>query len=226
MKSDTPIIADKELFRLWYEFYRLALVSSDVDVQKAIRKSHSHYADWHGSENLRFDEWWRNHRSLFHDTNVVRITDVDEMKSEENLYVTIPRDKSYGDILEEFKTLITNELPSKKKGRKTPPKHRYAPTEIQGVKRVSLRMMLDLQKNIFSQSDLKGVALRERVLKFFSSERYRKKRNLVPMSFIVDTSNKYNDDHSAEADRNIRRYRQKAHKLLLNVANGEFPGRY
>ena len=225
MKSETPIIADKELFRLWYEFYRLALVSSDVDVQKALKKSHSHYADWHGSENLRFDEWWRNHRSLFHDTNVVRITDPDAIKTEENLYVTVPRDKSYGDILEEFKTLIANELPSKKKGRKTPPKHLYAPTEIQGVKRDSLRMMFDLQKNIFSQSELKGVALRERVLKFFSSERYRKKRNLVPMSFVVDTSNR-NDDHSAEADRNIRRYRQKAHQLLLNVAQGKFPGKY
>ena len=225
MKSDTPIIADKELFRLWYEFYRLALVSSDVDVQKALKKSHSHYADWHGSENLRFDEWWRNHRSLFHDTNVVRITDPDAVKTEENLYVTVPRDKSYGDILEEFKILIANELPSKKKGRKTPPKHLYAPTEIQGVKRDSLRMMFDLQKNIFSQSELKGVALRERVLKFFSSERYRKKRNLVPMSFVVDTSNR-NDDHSAEADRNIRRYRQKAHQLLLNVAQGKFPGKY
>lgn len=225
MKSDTPIIADKELFRLWYEFYRLALVSSDVDVQKALKKSHSHYADWHGSENLRFDEWWRNHRSLFHDTNVVRITDPDAVKTEENLYVTVPRDKSYGDILEEFKTLIANELPSKKKGRKTPPKHLYAPTEIQGVKRDSLRMMFDLQKNIFSQSELKGVALRERVLKFFSSERYRKKRNLVPMSFVVDTFNR-NDDHSAEADRNIRRYRQKAHQLLLNVAQGKFPGKY
>jgi hypothetical protein len=225
MKSETPIIADKELFRLWYEFYRLALVSSDVDVQKALKKSHSHYADWHGSENLRFDEWWRNHRSLFHDTNVVRITDPDAVKTEENLYVTVPRDKSYGDILEEFKTLIANELPSKKKGRKTPPKHLYAPTEIQGVKRDSLRMMFDLQKNIFSQSELKGVALRERVLKFFSSERYRKKRNLVPMSFVVDTSNR-NDDHSAEADRNIRRYRQKAHQLLLNVAQGKFPGKY
>ena len=225
MKSVTPIIADKELFRLWYEFYRLALVSSDVDVQKALKKSHSHYADWHGSENLRFDEWWRNHRFLFHDTNVVRITDPDAVKTEENLYVTVPRDKSYGDILEEFKTLIANELPSKKKGRKTPPKHLYAPTEIQGVKRDSLRMMFDLQKNIFSQSELKGVALRERVLKFFSSERYRKKRNLVPMSFVVDTSNR-NDDHSAEADRNIRRYRQKAHQLLLNVAQGKFPGKY
>ena len=225
MKSQTPIIADKELFRLWYEFYRLALISADVDVQKALRKSHSHYADWHGSGNLRFDEWWRNHRSLFHDSNVVRITDADKVKTEENLYVTVPRDKSYGDIFEEFKTLIANELPSKKKGRKTPPKHRYAPTEIQGVKRDSLRMMLDLQKYIFSQSELKGVALRERVLKFFSSERYRKKRNLVPMSFVVDASNR-NDDHSAEADRNIRRYRQKAHQLLLNVAQGKFPGKY
>ena len=111
------------------------------------------------------------------------------------------------------------------KGRKLPPAHRFAPTEIQGVKRDSLRMMFDLQKNIFSKAQLKGVALRERVLKFFSSERYKKKRNIVPMSFAIDASNR-NNDHAAEADRNIRRYRQKAHQLLLNVAQGEFPGKY
>jgi hypothetical protein len=111
------------------------------------------------------------------------------------------------------------------KGRKLPPAHRFAPTEIQGVKRDSLRMMFDLQKNIFSKAQLKGVALRERVLKFFSLERYRKKRNIVPMSFAIDPSNR-NNDHAAEADRNIRRYRQKAHQLLLNVAQGKFPGKY
>ena len=225
MKSQIPIIADKELFRLWYEFYRLALASSDAEVQKALKKSQKFYSEWNGSENLHFDDWWRSHRSLFHDDKVVRLYLLDEVRTDDNIYVTVPRDKSYGDILEEFKSLIEKEMPSKMKGRKLPPAHRFAPTEIQGVKRDSLRMMFDLQKNIFSRAELKGVALRERVLKFFSSERYKKKRNIVPMSFAIDSSNRSND-HAAEADRNIRRYRQKAHKLLLNVASGQFPGKY
>jgi hypothetical protein len=223
MKSQTPIIADKELFRLWYEFYRLALASSDTDIQKALKKSQTFYADWEVAPDLYFDEWWRTHRKLFHDVNVVRLTADSEEKSDAYLYVTVPRGKSYGDILEEFKMLIEQELPSKMKGRKTPPPHRYAPTEIQGVKRDSIRMMLDLQRNIFSKSELKGVALRNRIHKFFSSERYKKKRNIVPMSFAVHEAR---EDHSDEADRNIRRYRQKARQLLMNVASGKFPGKY
>ena len=45
MKSQLPIIADKELFRLWYEFYRLALDSNDKDIQRALKKSADFYAD-------------------------------------------------------------------------------------------------------------------------------------------------------------------------------------
>jgi hypothetical protein len=225
MKSESPIIADKELFRIWYEFYCLALRNSDDNIQKTIKKSRKFYADWEVNVDQHFDEWWQTHRELFHDTNCVSVTAPDAIRTDDNLYVTVPRGKAYGDILEEFKSLIEQELPTKAKRRKTPPPHRFAPTEIQGIKRDSLQMMLDMQKRIFSQSELKGAALRERVLKFFSSERYKKKRNLVPMSFVVDSSNK-NDDHSAEADRNIRRYRQKAKKLLLNVASGQFPGKY
>jgi hypothetical protein len=205
--------------------YLLALASADADVQKALVKSQGFYADWQSSEKLHFDDWWRSHRSLFHDDKIVSLHLAEEAMTEENIYVKVPRGKSYGKILQEFNSLIEKELPLKMKGRKLPPPHRFAPTEIQGVKRDSLRMMFELQKHIFSQTELKGVALRERVLKFFSSERYKKKRNIVPMSFAIDSANR-NSDHGSEADRNIRRYRQKAKKLLLNVASGEFPGRY
>ena len=225
MKSDTPIIADKELFRLWYEFYRLALISSDADIQKALKKSQKFYVDWNGSANLHFDDWWREHRSLFLDEQIVRLSSTDEVRTNDNIYVTVPKGKSYAEILQEFKTLMDKELSAKMKVRKLPPTHRFAPTEIQGLKRDSLRMMLDLQKNVFSDESLKGASLRQKVLKFFASERYKKKRNLVPMSFAIDRSNR-NSDHQEEADRNIRRYRQKARKLLLNVATGLFPGKY
>jgi hypothetical protein len=225
MQIHQPLIADKELIRIWYEFYRLALSSSDSEIQKALKKSQKFYTDWNGSANLHFDDWWREHRSLFLDNNLVRLSSSDEVRTNENIYVTVPKNKSYAEIHQEFKTLMDKELSAKMKVRKLPPTHRFAPTEIQGVKRDSLRMMLDLQKNVFSDESLKGSSLRQKVLKFFSSERYKKKRNLVPMSFAIDKSNR-NSDHQEEADRNIRRYRQKARKLLLNVASGLFPGKY
>ena len=99
MKSQTPIIADKELFRLWYEFYRLALISSDAEIQKELKKSQRFYLEWHGSENLHFDDWWRSHRSLFHDDKVVRLYLMDDLMTEDNIYVSVPRGKSYGDIM-------------------------------------------------------------------------------------------------------------------------------
>lgn len=225
MKTTSAIIADKELFRLWYEFYRLALQSSDPAIKKALKKSSNFYADWDAHENLYFDEWWKTHRSLFLDSNRVAVTAIDAVRTGDNLYVTVPRGKAYGDILQEFKILIEQELPSLVKGRKTPPTHRYAPTEIQGVKRDPLRLLLALQKNVFADSTLQGLALRERVIKFFSSERYKRKENVVPMSFMISKGNRQ-DDHSPEADRSVRRYRQKGKKLLLNVASGQFPGKY
>jgi hypothetical protein len=225
MQTHQPIIADKELIRIWYEFYRLALSSSDSDIQKALKKSRRFYADWNGSATLHFDDWWREHRSLFIDEHIVRLSSTDEVRTNGNIYVTVPMGKSYAEILQEFKTLMNKELSAKMKVRKLPPTHRFAPTEIQGIKRDSLRMMLDLQKSVFFDESLKGISLRLKVLKFFSTDRYKKKRNLIPMSFSIDRSN-INSDHQEEADRNIRRYRQKARKLLLNVASGVFPGKY
>ena len=225
MQTHLPLIADKELIRIWYDFYRLALFSTDSEVQKALKKSQKFYADWKGSENLHFDDWWREHRSLFLDEHIVRLSSTDEVRTNGNIYVTVPKGKSSAEILQEFKTLMDKELPAKMKVRKLPSTHRFAPTEIQGVKRDSLRMMLDLQKGVFFDESLKGAFLRQKVLNFFASERYKKKTNLVPMSFAIDRSNR-NSDHQEEADRNIRRYRQKARKLLLNVASGVFPGKY
>jgi hypothetical protein len=225
VKSEIPIIADKELFRLWYEFYQLALQSADAKIQRSLKKSATFYEDWHGADGLHFDDWWKTHRKLFHDENTVRLLDAKEKQQQDNIYLVVPSGKSQADLVDEFKKLLEKELPKISRRRKLPPAHRFAPTEIQGVKRDSLRMMLDLQKSIFSKSELKGVALRERVMKFFSSERYKRKRNMIPMTFAIDASNR-NNDHAAEADRNIRRYRQKANALLLNVASGKFPGKY
>jgi hypothetical protein len=78
----------------------------------------------------------------------------------------------------------------------------------------------------FSKHELKGAALRKRVLDFFLSERYKRKTNIVPMVFAVEQGNADHADQADQAARNIIRYRQKAQKLMLNVASGQFPGKY
>jgi hypothetical protein len=219
-----PLIADKELIRLWYEFYLLALGSEDEEIQSAVSLGKNFYQEWAVLPGVRFDVWWRTHRQLFIDNRVVRLHPVGAARDDENIYLAVPRAKSLNALVGEFRALLGRELDHSSR-RSSVPSHRYALSEVQGVKRDSLRFMLDLQRHVFCDDRLKGLALRMRVLKFFSSERFKKKPNSVPMAFVVNLNNT-RSDHCEETDRNIRRYRQKARKLLLNVASGVFPGKY
>jgi hypothetical protein len=220
MNKKTPLTADKELLRLWYEFYRLALQSTDKEVAKAVKKSKSFYKEWEVNEGELFDPWWAKHRHLFEQKEFVRVLADGDERTEGSVVLEIPTTKARTEVLAEIRSLLPNLLPT------TPTKSvtggKYLPTEVQGVKRDSLRIMLDLEKRIFRNEKLKGEKLRERVQKFFNEERYRRKKNKMPVPFYIDTYT----DTTQNVDRNIRRYRQKVKQLILNVAGGEFPGRY
>jgi hypothetical protein len=218
-KRRIPLIADKELFRLWYEFYRLALQSTDTEVKRALRKSKDFYKDWEASTETHFDDWWSKHRHLFEQRDLVRILQAGEKPAEGSLVIEVPLNRPNSELIAEIRELLPRTRKKVIGGAK------YLPTEIQGVKRESLRMMLDLEKRIFSKTTLKGWELYKRVHTFFESERYKRKKNRVPQSFFIDwTINA--GENSENAERNLRRYRQKVKKLILNVANEKFPGKY
>jgi len=61
--------------------------------------------------------------------------------------------------------------------------------------------------------------------KIMGRELYKRKQHKIPSSFFIDTQGG-GEDHADETDRNVRRYRQKAKRLMLNVASGVFPGNY
>jgi hypothetical protein len=219
-----PLIAEKELFRLWYEFYKIALTSSDKAVKTALRKSEMFYKPWGKDPSIHFDDWWKTHRALFVDADRVQLAEAGTKAG--GVLVWVPNGKSETLLVEEFQDLLrTAPERFKVKKRKKLVSHPFAPTEVQGVKREALRMMLALQQRVFSQQKLKGHDLLERVLKFFHDERYKRRKNKIPAAFFVEKSTPKQDHHD-EAMRNVRRYRQKAANLVLNVAGGVFPGRY
>ncbi len=61
--------------------------------------------------------------------------------------------------------------------------------------------MVDMQKHVFCDPRVKGAVLRERVHLFFSAERYKKKENKIPFSFMVGSSWD-KTEHADGADRN------------------------
>jgi hypothetical protein len=216
----TPLYVDKELVRLWYEFYRLALQSNDRLVISAVRRSRHFYKDWEVEVTEKFDSWWVRHKRLFERRGSVRILAVGDTQSADTVLLEIPLNIPRTDALTEIRSVLPSVIPTRPKKSCSP--GMYLTTEVQGVKRDSLRIMLDLERRIFRNSSLKGSQLRERVQKFFNEERYQRKKNRVPASFFIDTY----ADSTENVDRNIRRYRQKVKQLILNVANGEFPGKY
>lgn len=230
MKKQEDLIARKEIFRLWYEFYVLALKSTDKDIQIALKKSTKFYADCNVNKDEHFDDWWFTHKTLFIDErSKVRVIDNSQDRHAECLYVEIPKSKSQTEILHEFKEVLAEHLSkslSVMNRRKTPPPHKYAPTDVQGIKPESMRVLLDLQKHVFTVQDengqfLKGKKLRESVVNFLTKERYKKKKvDLLPHGLTFSNGNE------EEVQRNILRYKKKARQLVFNVASGIFPGKY
>jgi hypothetical protein len=211
--------ARKEIYRLWYEFYLLALQSTDPTIKDALKSSAPFYAPWGVKKGEAFDDWWKTHSELFHKREkAVRVHEEGETLSDSNLYLVIPRGLPHRTVLNEVTALLQSQDPTARGARrKLPPQHDYAPTEIQGLKADSLRVLLGLMQNVFCDKSLRGKALRDRVVAYFAGDRYKKKQNKVPGQFLGE------NDH---VSRNIRRYRTRGQKLLLNVAFGEFPGTY
>lgn len=221
-----PLIADKELFRIWYEFYRCALNSQDPKILRELKKSAKFYMDWGADPSLHFDDWWITHRQLFVDNQRVHLAEHLEVFGQNWVMVAVPKHKAETVLVCEFRDLIRSGAGGLGKTKRHQViGHRYAPTEVQGVKREALRMMLALQQRIFSQNKLRGEKLLMRVLQFFSSERYKRRANRIPATFVIAPGTSRGDHHE-EAMRNVRRYRQKAAMLMLNAASGVFPGRY
>jgi len=86
-------------------------------------------------------------------------------------------------------------------------------------KLLAVREMLTVYRDVYLKNkDLRGTDLLEKVHVFYLG---RKRRAKVPTPLLPD---KYGD--KSVAMRNMRRYISKAERVMLNVANGQFPGKY
>ena len=125
-------------------------------------------------------------------------------------------------LLKDVKPLIQGAIATQKrtfKKSKKVPTSAYRLTEGAEPKLLAVREMLTVYRDVYLKNkDLRGANLLDKVHGFYLG---RKRRAKVPTPLLHD---KYGD--KSVAMRNMRRYITKAERVMLNVANGEFPGKY
>jgi hypothetical protein len=223
MKNALPY--RREAYRLWFEYLRVARNSSLASVRTALTQSASFYAPWGDVTSVSFNAWWNEKGQLFQDKFAVRKLASGELPSDPNaLIVEIPLSRSPTVLIKNVKALIQDAIAVQaqaSKKSKMMPTSAYRLTEGAEPKLLAVREMLTVYRDVYLKNrNLRGKPLLNKIHAFYSG-RKNKRWAKVPIPLLPDP-----DGDTVRAQRNMRRYIDKAEKVMLNVANGQFPGEY
>jgi hypothetical protein len=221
----TALVGQKRAYRLWFEYLRVARQSADQKVRAALVVSQPFYAPWEMDKGESYDAWWRTHARLFEEKFVVRELKAGEHPLDpEALTLEVPLTESPTVLTRKAKSLIQAAFEARerteKKGRKKPSAI-YRLTVGSEPKLDAVREMLSVYRDVYlKEPQLRGEKLLDAAHRYYLG-RKNKRWAKVPMALMYD-----NDGDKVRAMRNLRRYIQKAEKVALNVARGQFPGEY
>ena len=110
-----------EAYRLWFEYYKVALLLKDADTSKLDSQVKgkidklkgtflvrpTFYNAWEVTAATKFDPWWRSHSHLFEEQYIVRLLkDGEEKKDPDSIVVEIPINKSVTELTKSVKRII------------------------------------------------------------------------------------------------------------------------
>jgi hypothetical protein len=225
--AQTRLTSRRENYRLWFEYLRLAKKSTDKKVIDALKRSSTLYDPWGDVVSQGFHTWWKLKGHLFEERHTVRRLETTERPSDpRSLVVEIPLNQSPTKLTRKVKALIeeawNEQNKEQKRKSKTVASADFHLTYGSEPKLRAIREMLTVYGDVY----LKNPKLRGRELlkaiEIYYKKRKQKRFARVPMALVLPGSNA---DISTPM-RNLRRYITKAEQIVLNVANGQFPGRY
>jgi hypothetical protein len=63
-KAQSNLAARREAFRLWFEYLKIARLSTDTKVKSALVVYEPYYRPWEMDKADKFDPWWKVHGHL------------------------------------------------------------------------------------------------------------------------------------------------------------------
>jgi len=220
------LLIKKDFYRIWYEFYQIACASPHYEIKELIKSSASKYALWGKPDDivgLKFDKWWSIHSHLFTEVTVKKIASESERQTRESLLIEVPLNESTRNLTQKVKSIIDGELAkrsSTKRKRKTVLTSEFRLSENAEPKIRVLREILNIYKNVYLKNPrLRGQQMLEAVHSYYLN---RQRKKDIPVAI----ARKDTPAEIALSLRNLRRYIASAKSITVNVAMGEFPGKY
>ncbi len=206
--------------RLWIGYLRLARLSDRPEVRSALKKTADFYKRWGDFEDEPFETWWETHSYMFEDKIVsVRApsegpeNDSIPCPSENELLLFIPLRRKPTELVKEVKALITEQ---QKKAKKL--ELRSSIQDLAEGKSPQIDQLADkltIGSIVYEFPKLRGQARLNQVHAYFKTSGQE-----VPAALQSG-----DEDALLRALRNLDRYVKGADQVMLNVANGRFPGR-
>jgi hypothetical protein len=217
MKTTSNLLIRKENYRLWFEFYKLCRLSNRKDVEVNLKKMGNFYDSWGDVTDIKFDDWWKTHSRLFEQPVVKVVKSEGEMESPYGILIEVPLNQSVTETLSQLKDILTKEQKPLSKKKKTTLIGRYQLTEGSEPKLKTIRSVLNIYRDLYLKNDRPKIPkLLPMVVQYYDG----KKSMTLPTTL---------DESQNDLDnvlRNLGRWMKWGETIMLNVSNGEFPGKY
>jgi hypothetical protein len=223
-KINKTIVLRKEFYRIWFEFYKLSLNSTDPKILKRLDGSLKIYYQWGNVKNSHFDDWWIKHENLFEEESVRVLTKDDPIEFDNHIVLQVPVNQSVSDLLKLIRPVLSREhgLKNIRKKNKSISTSKFTAVDGAEPKLAVLKDVLYVYRDVYlKHPKLKGREFRDKVYEFYKTN-FKVRTNIPPTIAIGNDSSR----ESQRANRNIRRWIDWGKKIQLNVLNGQFPGEY
>jgi len=219
----------KQHIRLWFEC--LQICHSDPQYSENLKQSKDFYEEWGDVLNIKFDDWWRDHKFLFDEVLVKEVSKVS--KSPNTMTLSIPLNENVSTILKEVKRIVEQkqsdrlvELGASQSSRKSKSlgigKYSFTQKEIKGLFHYQnlemYKIFIRLDKPPINRNFL--IEVRK---SFDSRVRSQLRRTMVNLPQMNDFEKYKTNGDFEDVIRSVRRSIKGVEKTLLNVSLGKFP---
>ena len=219
----------KQHIRLWFEC--LHICHSDLQYSDNLKRLKGFYEEWGDVTNIKFDDWWKDHKYLFEE---VMVKEVSKVSSTPNtITLSIPLNENVSTSIKDVKRLVEKkqsdrlvELGLDRSNRKSKSlgvgKYSFTQKEIKGLFHYQnlemYKIFLGLNRPPINRSFL--IEVRK---SFDSRVRSQLRRTMVNLPQMRDFERYKTNSDFEDVIRSVRRSLKGVEKTLRNVSLGKFP---
>jgi hypothetical protein len=204
---------------LWVEFLKLAHESDELCVKEALTRSKKRYKPWGNVVKTDFDEWWPEHRHMFHEQLVREIVWRSEMNEfdpegrEPIVYFEVKLEASRDTIVKQFRECLSEIMQSYMHREKYRNLGEYRFTGEVRVEPLATQMLL-FRDVYWPNPRMRGDRLLQQMHDYCLRE-----------GIAIPNALRCDGPGDERALRNLRKLISRIHAIILEVAEGYFPKR-